>query len=113
MLQQRKSLSQFPIWKFCSSIYRPRKHFTLYRDEKLGVQLEVMVKRNWVFFPPREKQTYFIDGVNRVFTKELKLMRALAILNVGKRILRLSTSSREQAVVTQRVGLPPKRVATG
>jgi len=66
-----------PSWKYGSSIYLPKKHCTLYRDDDLGAQLQVMLKREWIFIPPREKAYYFIDGVERAFKSERGLMHAL------------------------------------
>jgi len=66
-----------PAWSYCSSIYLPKKHCVIYRDDNLGVQMQVEVKRDWTFFPPKERQFFFIDGVERTFKSEEKLVRAL------------------------------------
>ena len=66
-----------PAWSYCSSVYLPKKHCVIYRDDSLGVQLQVEVKRDWTFFPPKERQYFFIDGVERTFKSEEKLVRAL------------------------------------
>jgi len=78
-----------PSWEYCSSIYFPRKHCTIYRDDDLGVQLQVIVKRHWGVLPTRETHRYFIDGVNRVFRSNADLVEALEIRNVEQPVLRL------------------------
>jgi hypothetical protein len=64
-----------PKWTYCASIYLPKKHCLLYRDEGLGVQLQVMTPANRVLFPLKEREYYFIDGVERTFRSEDELMR--------------------------------------
>jgi hypothetical protein len=90
-----------PAWSYCSSVYLPRKHCAVYRDDQLGVQMQVEVKRDWTFFPPKEKQYFFIDGVETTFKSEEKLVRALekshyphSLLREGGDVLRSVAGSR-------------------
>ena len=64
-----------PKWTYCASLYLPKKHCLLYRDEGLGVQLQVMTRTDRVLFHPKEEEYYFIDGVERIFRSEDELMR--------------------------------------
>ncbi len=66
-----------PAWSYCSSVYLPKKHCAIYRDDGLGIQMQVEVKRDWTFFPPKERQYFFIDGIKRTFKSEEKLVHAL------------------------------------
>jgi hypothetical protein len=92
---------QKPAWSYCSSVYLPKKHCAIYRDDNLGVQMQVEVKRDWTFFPPKEKQFFFIDGVKTTFKSEEKLVSALAkshyphsLLRESGNVLRSVTGSR-------------------
>jgi len=38
-----KGIVKSPSWRYSSSIYLPRKHCTVYRDDDFGAQLQVMV----------------------------------------------------------------------
>ncbi len=66
-----------PSWRYSASMYLPRKHCTVYRDDDLGAQLQVMVGRDRSFLHRRGKYRYFVDGVDREFKSEADLMRAL------------------------------------
>ena len=66
-----------PEWRFVASLYLPRQHCVVYRDDRLAVQLQVMKRRNWILLPPKEKEYYFIDGVKKVFRNESRLVAAL------------------------------------
>lgn len=66
-----------PSWKYSSSVYLPKHHCVIYRDDALGVQKQVMTRR-WTFlFQPREREFYFIDGDKRTFRSEDRLIAAL------------------------------------
>jgi hypothetical protein len=66
-----------PTWKYSSSVYLPKHHCVIYRDDALGIQKQVMTRR-WTFlFQPREREFYFIDGDKRTFRSEERLMSAL------------------------------------
>lgn len=67
-----------PEWKFYSSTYMPRKHYLIYRDDALGVQMQVVTKRKWILFRGKEKTYYFIDGDKRTFRTEGRLMHAVS-----------------------------------
>jgi hypothetical protein len=66
-----------PEWKYASSIYLPRHHCVIFRDEEMGLQKQVMTRRNTFLFPPRERNFYFIDGDRRTFRSEEHLLKAL------------------------------------
>jgi len=68
-----------PRWKYRASIYTRRDHCTLYRDDDLGVQMQVMVKRDWLVFRPRERVYYFVDGVSRAFRSEEEMLRMVRV----------------------------------
>jgi hypothetical protein len=80
------------------SIYRHKDHCTLYRDNRLGAQLQVMIRRNWSLLPRRERSYYVIDGMDRVFISESDLVHGLALREMRKRILRLPTARRDRTL---------------
>ena len=93
-----------PMWTYCTSVYLPKKHCTVYRDETLGVQLQVEVKRDWTFFPPKEKNYFFIDGNEKIFRSESSLVRELDRLSSGRtRARRLNP--RRRALLGQAEGV--------
>jgi hypothetical protein len=66
-----------PTWKYASSVYLPKHHCVIYRDDALGIQKQVITRR-WTFiFQAREREFYFIDGDKRTFRSEDRLMAAL------------------------------------
>ena len=78
-----------PVWTYYTSVYLPKKLCTVYRDDALGVQLQVEVKRDWALFPPKEKSYFFIDGVEKVFRNEARMIRELErIVPRRRRIVR-------------------------
>jgi hypothetical protein len=68
------------VWKYAASIYLPKHHCVLYRNDELGVQKQVMTRRNTLLFPPKEKEYFFIDGISTVFRTEEKMLAALVQL---------------------------------
>jgi hypothetical protein len=66
-----------PQWKYASSIYLPRHHCVIFRDDELGVQKQVMTRRNTFIFPAREREYYFVDGDRRTYRSEDHLLKAL------------------------------------
>ena len=66
-----------PRWKYRASIYTKRDHCTLYRDDALGVQMQVMVKREWLLLKPKERVYYFVDGVSHAHRSEEEMLRTL------------------------------------
>jgi hypothetical protein len=66
-----------PKWKYAASVYLKRHHCLLYRDDQLGVQKQVMTRRFSFLFHPREREYFFIDGVDDTFRNESTLLRAL------------------------------------
>ena len=67
-----------PKWKYAASVYLKRHHCLLYRDDQLGVQKQVITRRFSFLFHPREREYFFIDGVDDTFRNESTLLRALA-----------------------------------
>ncbi len=66
-----------PQWKFTASVYLKRHHCMLYRDEHLGVQKQIMTRRNGIFITPKERVYFFIDGVSEVFHSEERMLHRL------------------------------------
>jgi hypothetical protein len=106
---EREGSMTSPSWKYCSSIYLPKEHCTLYRDEALGVQLQIMMKRGWSIIPPKEKCYYFIDGVDGVFRSEDELVLALEKRNAARRVHPLATDRKRVPSAIER----PQAVAQG
>ena len=76
-LQAARVASLAPAWKYASSVYLRKHHCVIYRDDELGIQKQVMTRR-WTFiFPAREREYYFIDGDDRTFRTEDRLLAAL------------------------------------
>jgi hypothetical protein len=71
--------SSTPLWKYASSVYLPKHHCVIYRDDALGVQKQVMTRRSPLLFPARERVFFFIDGDKRTFRSQERLMAALVI----------------------------------
>ena len=81
----RRSLR--PQWQYVFNTYLPRHHCVLYRDNTLGIQLQVMTKTSgWI---SRPKSYYFIDGVKGTFSSETKLIRRLHRLLIRRARARL------------------------
>jgi len=66
-----------PKWVYESSHYRPRWHYLVYRDESLGVQMQIATRWRNGRFGNRHVTTYYLDGEDRVFRSEEKLMQVL------------------------------------
>jgi len=49
----------------------------IFRDDEMGIQKQVMTRRNTFLFPQRERNYYFIDGDRRTFRSEDHLLKAL------------------------------------
>ncbi len=58
-----------PQWKFTASVYLKRHHCMLYRDEQLGVQKQIMTRRNGIFMTPKERVYFFIDGLSSIIPR--------------------------------------------
>ncbi len=79
--ERMRNGKQKPHWRYAGSFYQPRRHCLLYRDDDLGVQMQLITKTSG-FFAGRAKRYYFIDGTNKVCRSERKLV---SILQNGKR----------------------------
>ena len=66
-----------PTWTYSSRVYQAKTLWTIYRDDSLGVQLQVVTKRDWLFTRPKERCFFFIDGVERQYRSEDRMLRAL------------------------------------
>ena len=66
-----------PSWKYASSVYLPKYHCVIYRDDSLGIQKQIMTRRSTLLFPAREREFFFIDGDKRTFRTEERLLAAL------------------------------------
>jgi hypothetical protein len=69
-------MDQQPKWKYFASIYLKRKHVLVFRDNILGLQLQVISRISNPGSPSRK--LYFVDGDNRAYANETELFQALA-----------------------------------
>jgi len=67
-----------PRWEYAGSIYLPKWHCLVYRDEQLGVQREEYTRRHGTTPRGKPKVFYFLTGVQGRFRTEKQLMRAWA-----------------------------------
>jgi hypothetical protein len=65
-----------PKWKYVASIYLKRKHILVFRDNDLGLQMQVVSRVSNPGSPSRK--LFFVDGDNRAYGSESELTRALA-----------------------------------
>jgi hypothetical protein len=65
-------------WKYTASVYLKKHHCLLYRDNDLGIQKQVMTRRERSMFRTHEQRFYFIDDVEDTFYTEEELVKALA-----------------------------------
>jgi hypothetical protein len=73
---RRPVMDQQPKWKYVASIYLKRKHVLIFRDNGLGLQLQVISRISNPGSPSRK--LYFVDGDNRAHATEAELLQALA-----------------------------------
>ena len=66
-----------PKWVYESSYYRPRWHYLVYRDDRLGVQMQCATRWRGGRLGKHHVTTYYLDGEDKVFRSEKKLMRAV------------------------------------
>jgi hypothetical protein len=66
-----------PNWTYQASMYLPKEHCMVYRDDTLGVQLQVMTRRRRFPWLSRVREFYFIDGVDRAFRSEKSMLEGL------------------------------------
>ena len=86
MIQSREALASSeeegmpaPVWVYESSHYRPRWHYLVFRDDRLGVQMQIATRWRGGRLGKRHKTTYYRDGEDQVFRSEAKLIRALPV----------------------------------
>ncbi len=79
-MSNRKDNIPVPQWKYAASIYLPRHHCLIFRDDALGVQKQVLTRRSSLPFFARERAYFFIDGKKNTFRSEEKLLRILSSL---------------------------------
>lgn len=79
-MSNRKDNIPIPQWKYAASIYLPRHHCLIFRDDALGVQKQVLTRRSSLPFFAHEREYYFIDGKKNTFRSEEKLLRVLSSL---------------------------------
>jgi hypothetical protein len=70
-------MTKTPHWTYNSSRYEGKKHCLVYRDDHLGVELQVFTPSGTSFFAGREKKAYLIDGVEKKFRSEQAMLRML------------------------------------
>jgi hypothetical protein len=66
-----------PHWKYIASIYQPMRQYVVFRDEQIGLQRQLVIRRNPLFFQSCDREYFYIDGVDRAFTSEQAMLRAL------------------------------------
>lgn len=67
-----------PSWKYCSNHYLPDGQCTVYRDDRLGVQLQVKTQDSpGMFTAWNRPYRFYIDGVDKAFSSEQSMLRAL------------------------------------
>jgi hypothetical protein len=66
-----------PKWEYVLSKYLPKTHVTVYRDDLLKVQMQIVTKRSNHYNSEKAKFFYFIDNDSRVFRSEEELLGAL------------------------------------
>ncbi len=70
-----------PMWVYQSSNYRERWHYLVYRDNEMGVQMQVATRWTKGRLGHRQVTTFYLDGEDRVFRSQRKLMRAVEARN--------------------------------
>ncbi len=69
-------MDQQPKWKYFASIYLTRKHVLVFRDNVLGLQMQVISR---ISNPgSSSRKLYFVDGDNRAYATETELLQALS-----------------------------------
>jgi len=67
-----------PLWKYCYNHYFPDGQCAVYRDERLGIQLQVRTSdRSRMFAARNHVYRFYIDGVDKAFSSEQSMLRAL------------------------------------
>lgn len=66
-----------PVWRYMQGIVTESRYHRVYRDDKLGVQLEVITKRRNGMPIGKGKNYFFLDGKKGEFRSETALMKAV------------------------------------
>ena len=66
-----------PKWEYVSSKYLPKSHVTIYRDDLLKIQMQIVTRRSNHYNSDKAKFFYFIDHDERVFRSEDQLLGEL------------------------------------
>jgi hypothetical protein len=74
-----------PKWKYMASIYYSMRQYVVFRDEALGLQRQLVLRRNPLFFQSCDREYFFIDGDNRSFRNERAMLRALRTCDPDRR----------------------------
>ncbi len=75
----KRSLHVFkPKWEYIASKYLPKSHVTVYRDDVLRVQMQIITKRSSHYNSEKAKFFYFIDEDERTYRSEDELLGALS-----------------------------------
>jgi hypothetical protein len=75
----RRSPAVFkPKWEYISSKYRPKSHVTVYRDDLLHVQMQIVTRQSNHYNSEKAKFFFFIDDDSRIFRSEEEMIGALA-----------------------------------
>jgi hypothetical protein len=66
-----------PNWAYQASIYLPRAHCMVYRDDALGIQLQILTRHRAFWTAGGIQEYYFADGMDGMFRDEQSLLEAL------------------------------------
>jgi hypothetical protein len=77
--RKKRALRVFkPKWEYIASKYLPKSHVTVYRDDVLRVQMQIITKRSSHYNSEKAKFFYFIDEDERTYRSEDELLGALS-----------------------------------
>jgi hypothetical protein len=68
---------RLPHWKYSASRYEGNNHHLVYRDDHLGVELQIVTSRSRSFLKRGERRYYRIDDVETTFRTEEAMLRML------------------------------------
>ena len=74
----QEEYSETPRWKYSASVYHAKKHHMVFRDDDLGVERHIVTRIDPLIFLGREKELYYIDGVDQIFHSEEEMLREMA-----------------------------------
>ncbi len=76
--RSRKSNDSVQLrWTYVASIYQRNRQYVVFRDEALGTQKQLIIRRDPLFFQACDKEYFYADGIGKTFRSEKKLVRTL------------------------------------